>query len=64
MSKSILLVFLSFLCLNFAFAQSYKINVNVPDLPKQMLRLGYHSGPDIFIVDSAMTNNVGEAIFF
>jgi thiol-disulfide isomerase/thioredoxin len=63
MSKRISLIFLSFLCLNFAFAQSYKINVNVSDFPRQILRLGYHSGPDIFIVDSAMTNNVGEAIF-
>jgi peroxiredoxin len=57
-----ILVF-SLLSLNLVQAQSYHIAVEIPDLPKQYLKLAYHSGPDVFLVDSALTNENGLAIF-
>ncbi len=50
----------------FAFiqtAEAYLIKVQIYDLPEQVLRLGKHSGPDVFIVDTAVTDTNGVAVF-
>ncbi|MFO7790893.1 MAG: thioredoxin-like domain-containing protein [Bacteroidales bacterium] len=44
-------------------AQAYRIEVQIFDLNEQVLRLGKHSGPDNFIVDSAYTDAEGVAVF-
>jgi peroxiredoxin len=62
MNKGILLTILLILSLNTLQAQSYHLSFEIPDLPNQLLRLGHHSGPDIFVVDSALTNAQGKAI--
>jgi peroxiredoxin len=62
MNKGILLGIIMILSLNILQAQSYHLSFEIPDLPNQLLRLGHHSGPDIFIVDSAFTDAQGKAI--
>lgn len=56
----------SFICTFFVFiqtAEAYRIEVQIQDLPEQELRLGRHSGPDAFIVDTAVTDKTGLAVF-
>ncbi|MEA1873292.1 MAG: redoxin domain-containing protein [Bacteroidota bacterium] len=62
MNKSIFIGILLILSLNTLQAQSYHLSFDIPDLPNQLLRLGHHSGPDIFLVDSAQTDAQGKAI--
>jgi len=64
MNKSVLFGILLMLSLNTIQAQSYHLSFEIPDLPNQLLRLGHHSGPDIFIVDSVWTDAQGKAIMF
>lgn len=54
---------MSLLSLNLVQAQSCRIAIEIPDMPEQILRLGYHSGPDIFVVDSLVTDENGQGIF-
>ncbi|MDA3819907.1 MAG: hypothetical protein PF590_05550 [Candidatus Delongbacteria bacterium] len=56
----------SFIVCFFAFiqtAEAYRIEVQIHDFPEQKLRLGRHSGPDAFIVDTAVTDTTGLAVF-
>lgn len=62
MDKFITIILIHILSLNFIQAQSYRIEIEIPDLPNQLVRIGHHSGPDVFVVDSAMTNATGQAV--
>jgi len=62
MNKGIFIAILLILSLNTLQAQSYHLTFEIPDLPNQLLRLGHHSGEDIFIVDSAFTDAQGKAM--
>ncbi len=61
--NKVLVIFIIFITfgLKFTQAQSYNIDVEIPDLKNQIVRIGYHSGADVFVVDSAITDNFGKA---
>jgi peroxiredoxin len=54
------LVLLIFVSVN---ANAYRIVVQVEGMPDQTFRLGYHSGPDVFMVDTARSDAQGVAVF-
>ncbi len=63
MAKGFRYLVLFALCLISTSLWAYRIEVKIHDLPDHVVRLGRHSGPDVFILDTTKTDAGGMAVF-
>lgn len=61
--KKTTLVLMIFLCCSTLFGQGYRIAVQYKPVPASRLYLGYYFGTQKYVLDSALLNAKGEAVF-
>ncbi len=61
--KKCIILFLIFLSQTYLFAQGYKVEIQLKQLPNSNVYLGYHYGNEQFVIDTAKLDKNGLGIF-